>query len=428
MSKVLMKGNEALAEAAIRAGCVHFFGYPITPQTEVPEYLVKRLPEVGGAFVQAESEVAAIHMVYGAAGVGIKCMTSSSSPGISLMAEGMSYLAACELPCVIINIMRAGPGLGGILPSQSDYFQATRGHGHGDYQLIVLAPASVQEAVDLMTLAFELAEKYRNPVMVCADGMIGQMMEPVEFPGEGRGAPFKENDWELTGRKGRARRIVNSLYLSPEQLFAHNVHLKEKYDRIHRDEMRWELAGGDEPYDLLLVAFGTMARICKTAIDDVRREGLRVAMFRPITLNPFPMAACRAAMDALDAEGQVLTVEMNMGQMVHDVRFAAAGSRTVDFYGTAGGIVPSPDQVATEIRARLTRRQQKGSAMTDVKTLVEATTVTAPDATDARVWAGAGLCPEAQGDGVPCAGIDGTCETCGRALPAPVDQSAPLGA
>ena len=265
MSKVLMKGNEALAEAAIRAGCVHFFGYPITPQTEVPEYLVKRLPEVGGAFVQAESEVAAIHMVYGAAGVGIKCMTSSSSPGISLMAEGMSYLAACELPCVIINIMRAGPGLGGILPSQSDYFQATRGHGHGDYQLIVLAPASVQEAVDLMMLAFELAEKYRNPVMVCADGMIGQMMEPVEFPGEGRGAPFKENDWELTGRKGRARRIVNSLYLSPDQLFQHNVHLKEKYDRVHRDEMRWELVAGDEPYDLLLVAFGTMARICKTA-------------------------------------------------------------------------------------------------------------------------------------------------------------------
>jgi 2-oxoglutarate ferredoxin oxidoreductase subunit alpha len=247
----------------------------------------------------------------------------------------------------------------------------------------------VQEAVDLMTLAFELAEKYRNPVMVCADGMIGQMMEPVEFPGEGRGAPFKENDWELTGRKGRARRIVNSLYLSPEQLFAHNVHLKEKYDRVHRDEMRWELVGGDEPYDLLLVAFGTMARICKTAIDDVRREGLRVAMFRPITLNPFPMAACRAAMDALDSEGQVLTVEMNMGQMVHDVRFAAAGSRTVDFYGTAGGIVPSPDQVAAEIRARLTGRQQKGSAMTDVKTPVEATTVTARDATDARVWAGA---------------------------------------
>ena len=351
MAKVLMKGNEALGEAAIRAGCVHFFGYPITPQTEVPEYLVKRLPEVGGAFVQAESEVASIHMVYGAAGVGIKCMTSSSSPGISLMAEGMSYLAACELPCVVINIMRAGPGLGGILPSQSDYNQATKGHGHGDYELIVLAPASVQEAVDLMTLAFDLAEKYRNPVMICADGMIGQMMEPVEFPGEGRGKPFKPNNWELTGAKGRARRIVNSLFLAPEELFEHNIHLKEKYDRIHAEEMRSETYGADEPYDLLLVAFGTMARISKTAIDEVRREGLRVAMFRPITLNPYPTPALRAAMDAMGPQGKVLTVEMNMGQMVHDVRFAAEGSRPVEFYGTAGGIVPSPDQVAAKIRA-----------------------------------------------------------------------------
>jgi len=228
MSKVLMKGNEALAEAAIRAGCVHFFGYPITPQTEVPEYLAKRLPEVGGVFLQAESEIASINMIYGAAGVGVKCLTSSSSPGISLMAEGMSYIAACELPCVIINIMRAGPGLGGILPAQSDYHQATRGHGHGDYKLITLAPASVQEAVDLMTLAFELAEEYRNPVMVCGDGMIGQMMEPVEFPTEGKGPPMRENEWALTGSEGRERRIVNSLYLTPEENFAHNIKLKEK--------------------------------------------------------------------------------------------------------------------------------------------------------------------------------------------------------
>ena len=350
MAKVLMKGNEALGEAAIRAGCVHFFGYPITPQTEIPEYLVKRLPEVGGAFVQAESEVASINMVYGAAGVGIKCLTSSSSPGISLMAEGLSYLAACELPCVVINIMRAGPGLGGILPSQSDYFQATRGHGHGDYQLIVLAPASVQEAVDLMTLAFELAEKYRNPVMVCADGMIGQMMEPVEFTTEGRGAPYRDNDWALTGRKGRARRVVNSLFLAPEQLFEHNIRLKEKYDRVRANEQRWQLDDGGEPYDLLVAAFGTMARICKTAIDDARREGLRVALFRPITLNPFPYDACRAAMAAMPESGSVLTVELNMGQMVHDVQHAAAGSRVVDFYGTAGGIVPSPDTVAEQIR------------------------------------------------------------------------------
>ena len=348
-----MKGNEALGEAAIRAGCVHFFGYPITPQTEVPEYLVKRLPEVGGVFVQAESEVASINMVYGAAGVGIKCLTSSSSPGISLMAEGMSYLAACELPCVIINFMRAGPGLGGILPSQSDYFQATRGHGHGDYQLIVLAPSSVQEAVDLMTLAFELAEKYRNPVMICADGMIGQMMEPVEFPGDGRGEPFKDNDWALTGKQGRPRRIVNSLFLAPEQLHQHNVHLKEKYDRVHANEKRWELDSAGGPYDLLLVAFGTVARICRTAIEEVRSEGLRVALFRPITLNPYPYEACRVAMDAMTPAGHVLTVEMNMGQMVHDVKHAAEGSRHVGFFGTAGGIVPSPDQVAEKIRAAL---------------------------------------------------------------------------
>jgi 2-oxoglutarate ferredoxin oxidoreductase subunit alpha len=356
MAKVLMKGNEALGEAAIRAGCVHFFGYPITPQTEVPEYLVKRLPEVGGAFVQAESEVAAINMVYGAAGVGIKCMTSSSSPGISLMAEGLSYIAACELPCVVINIMRAGPGLGGILPSQSDYLQATKGHGHGDYQMIVLAPSSVQEAVDLMTLAFQLAEKYRNPVMVCADGMIGQMMEPVEFAGEGRGAPLGENDWALGGAKGRPRRIINSLMLAPEDLHQHNIALKAKYDAMARDEPRWELYNGDEPYDLLLVAFGTMARIAKTAIDDLAEEGLRVALFRPITLHPFPAAACRQAMDAMNASGQVLTVEMSMGQMVQDVRAAAGDARDVAFYGTAGGVVLSPDKVAAKLRELLALR------------------------------------------------------------------------
>jgi 2-oxoglutarate ferredoxin oxidoreductase subunit alpha len=352
MSKVLMKGNEALGEAAIRAGCVHFFGYPITPQTEIPEYLCKRLPEVQGVFLQAESEVAAIHMVYGAAGAGIRCMTSSSSPGISLMAEGMSYIAACELPCVVINMMRAGPGLGGILPAQSDYFQATRGHGHGDYQCIVLAPASVQEAVDLMMLAFDLAEKYRNPVMVCADGMIGQMMEPVEFRKEGRGPPMPENDWALTGCEGRPRRIVNSLYLNPEQNFAYNVRLKEKYDRAAREEVRFELYGDEHP-DLLLVAFGTMARICKSAIDDVRREGRRVGLFRPITLNPWPYAACRAAMDGMPKGAKVLDVEMSMGQMIYDVKLAAEGTRTIEFFGKAGGLVPSPDQVAERIRALL---------------------------------------------------------------------------
>lgn len=351
MAKVLMKGNEALGEAAIRAGCVHFFGYPITPQTEVPEYLVKRLPEVGGVFVQAESEVASANMIYGAAGAGVKCLTSSSSPGISLMAEGLSYIAACELPCVIINIMRAGPGLGGILPAQSDYLQATKGHGHGDYQLIVLAPSSVQEAVDHMMLAFELAEKYRNPAMICADGMIGQMMEPVEFPVEGRGPPLKENDWALTGCEGRERRIVNSLYLTPEENFAHNIKLKRKYDEIAANECRWEDDTGDDGSpDVLLVAFGTVARICKTAIDEVRQEGISAALFRPVTINPFPYEACRAAMDRMSERGKVLNVEMSMGQLVYDVKLAAEGTREIEFHGTAGGIVPSPDEIARKIR------------------------------------------------------------------------------
>lgn len=357
MTKVLMKGNEALGEAAVRAGCVHFFGYPITPQTEVPEYLVKRLPEVGGVFLQAESEIASIHMIYGAAGVGVKCLTSSSSPGISLMAEGMSYIAACELPCVIINIMRAGPGLGGILPAQSDYFQATRGHGHGDYQVIVLAPSSVQEAVDLMTLAFELSERYRNPVMVCADGMIGQMMEPVEFPTEGRGPPLRENDWSLDGCEGRPRRIVNSLYLSPEDLDQHNRKLKAKYDRIAENETRHELVGGGERAELLVVAFGTMARICKSAISHLREEGVNVALFRPVTLNPYPFKELRAAMDGLPEGARVLAIEMSMGQMVYDVRLAAEGSRKIEFYGTAGGVVPSPDDVSMEIE-RVLRMDQ----------------------------------------------------------------------
>ena len=353
MSKVLMKGNEALGEAAIRAGCVHFFGYPITPQTEIPEYLVKRLPEVDGVFVQAESEIGAVHMIYGAAGVGVKCLTSSSSPGISLMAEGMSYIAACELPCVIVNIMRAGPGLGGILPAQSDYFQATRGHGHGDYKVLVLAPASVQEAVDLMMLAFELAEEYRNPVMVCADGMIGQMMEPVEFPTEGRGPPMKENDWALTGCEGRKRRIVNSLYLSPDDLNDLNLRMKAKYDRMAEKEVRFELFGGDKPYDLLITAFGTMARVCKPAIHELEQEGYKVALFRPITLSPYPFDACREAIDALPKDGKVLDIEMNMGQMLYDVRLACEAVREIEFYGAAGGVVPSPDDVAAKVRALL---------------------------------------------------------------------------
>ena len=353
--KVLMKGNEALGEAAIRAGCVHFFGYPITPQTEIPEYLVKRLPEVGGSFVQAESEIAAINMVYGAAGTGIKAMTSSSSPGISLMAEGLSYIAASELPCVIINIMRAGPGLGGILPAQSDYFQATRGHGHGDYQLITLAPSSVQESVDLMELAFDLAERYRNPVMVCADGMIGQMMEPVSFGSEGRGPGYADNDWSLTGADGRESRAVSSLFLDPGKLNDHNRKLKAKYDEIARSEARWELYPNDDPSELLVVAFGTMARICKSAIDEVRETGIQASLFRPITINPFPFDALRKAMDQLPEVAPVLDVEMSMGQMIYDIRLAAEGTPQIEMLNSAGGIIPTPDDVAARIR-KMARR------------------------------------------------------------------------
>ncbi len=352
MSKVLMKGNEALGEAAIRAGCVHFFGYPITPQTEIPEYLVKRLPEVGGVFVQAESEIASINMLYGAAGTGVKCMTSSSSPGISLMAEGVSYIAACELPCVIINIMRAGPGLGGILPAQGDYWQATKGHGHGDYRIIALAPASVQEAVDLMLLAWELAEKYRIPVMICADGMIGQMMEPVEFPIEGKGPPMGEKDWSLTGAEDRERRVVTSLWLDPEDNNQLNIKLHEKFQTIAAIECRSELYG-PEDYELLITAFGTMARICKTAIDEVNAEGRKVALFRPITISPFPYAELREAMDAIEGDGKVFDVEMSMGQMIDDVKLAGEATREIEFFGTAGGVVPSPDEVAGKIRAIL---------------------------------------------------------------------------
>jgi 2-oxoglutarate/2-oxoacid ferredoxin oxidoreductase subunit alpha len=341
MTKILMKGNEAIGEAAIRAGCLHFFGYPITPQSEVPEYLARRMPEVGGKYVQAESEVAASNMIYGAAGVGIRVLTTSSSPGISLMSEAISYIAACELPVVLVNIMRSGPGLGGILPAQGDYLQATKGGGHGDYQLVVLAPSSVQEAVDLVVLSFELAEKYLTPVMVIGDGMIGQMMEPVEFPTEGVGPPLDPGNWALTGARGREKRIVNSLYLDPVECNEINLKLKAKYEQIEQNEKRWELYNTDEPYDLLVCAFGMMSRICKTAIDELKSEGIHVGLFRPITVNPFPYEACH---EAIAKAKRVAVIEMNMGQMLEDVQLANKDIREVDFYGTAGGVVFSPDE------------------------------------------------------------------------------------
>jgi len=348
MTKVLMKGNEAIGEAALRAGCRYFFGYPITPQSEVPEYLSKRMPEIGGTFVQAESEVAASNMIYGAAGVGVRVLTTSSSPGISLMTEALSYIACCELPVVLVNIVRSGPGLGGILPAQSDYFQATKGGGHGDYRLIVLAPASVQEAVDLVIQAFDMADEYRNPVMILGDGMIGQMMEPVDFgdlPDPLEEVVEPEKPWALTGTDSRNRshrNIVNSLYLDPVECNAINFKLQAKYDEVCANEQRWEEFYADEDVDVLVVAYGTMSRICRTAIEKLRGQGHKLSLVRPISVYPFPYDAVRRAGDRAK---KVISVEMSMGQMVEDVRLAMEGTKPVSFFGTAGGLVPTQDQV-----------------------------------------------------------------------------------
>lgn len=342
--KELMKGNEAIGEAAVRAGCRAFFGYPITPQTELPEYLAERMPEVGGVFLQAESEVAAINMVYGAAGAGARVMTSSSGPGISLKAEGISYLAGAELPCVIVNIMRGGPGLGGIQPSQADYFQATRGGGHGDYRLIVLAPASVQEMADLTAEAFELADRYRNPVMLLGDGILGQMMETVEFkPRQAQNTTDK--DWATTGCRGRSRNIINSLYLDPELLEKHNLKLQQKYRQIAGAESRAEIYRAEDA-EIIVVAFGTAARIARTAVDNARARGVRAGLLRPITLWPFPERFIRESLGECRA---VLAVEMNAGQMLDDVRLAVNGTRPVHFYGRMGGVVPGAVEILREI-------------------------------------------------------------------------------
>ena len=358
MTKKLMKGSEAIGEAAVQAGCKLFFGYPITPQNEIPEYMSMRLSQVGGAFVQAESEVAASNMIYGAAGAGERVMTSSSSPGISLMSEGISYLAGSELPVVIVNIVRAGPGLGGILPSQGDYFQATKGLGHGDFRVLVLAPWSIQEAADLVQDAFDLADYYRNTVMILGDGLIGQMMEPVEFH-EGR-KPIKELEpktWATTGCDGsRPTNIINSLFLDPEELEQHNIRLKAKYDRMVADEVRFAAYGTDQDYDVLIVAYGTVARVCSTAIEELQDEGIRVALVRPITLFPFPYEAVREA--ALKASS-VLVVELSTGQMIEDVQLALARSRPVHFHNRLGGMLVSPDEVVAKVRAILDGRSEE---------------------------------------------------------------------
>jgi len=348
MAKKLMKGNEAIGEAAIRAGCRNYFCYPITPQSEVAEYLSRRLPEVNGVFLQAESELGAINMIFGATGTGELAFTTSSGPGISLMGEGLSYIAGAQLPAVIVNIMRAGPGLGGILPAQADYLQCTKGGGHGDYRVLVLAPASVQEAADLTMLAFRLAVKYRNPVLLLGDGMIGQMMEPVEFhelPSVDD-LPDRET-WATTGAKGRPRNTIRSLYLDPERLEENNQRLAAKYARWHKEESRFATHNCQGPLKLLLVAYGTMARICSTAIDDLKREGIEVGLIRPITLYPFPSAQVA---ELADRVGKVLCVEMSMGQMIEDVQLAVGRGIEVQFFGRTGGIVPSPDEVGVAIR------------------------------------------------------------------------------
>jgi 2-oxoglutarate/2-oxoacid ferredoxin oxidoreductase subunit alpha len=345
MAKKLMKGCEAIGEAAVQSGCRLFFGYPITPQNEIPEYMSGRLPQVGGVFVQAESEVAASNMLYGAAGAGRRCFTSSSSPGISPMMEGVSYLAGAELPVVIVNIMRAGPGLGGILPSQSDYLQATKGGGHGDYRVLVLAPSTVQEAADLTMEAFDLADKYRNPVMILGDGLIGQMMEPVEFKRHIEPDELPEKPWATTGATGRAPNIINSLYLKAEDLEQHNHDLGAKY-RSMASEVRHETYRTEDELDVLIVAYGTVARISRTSIDALREKGLKVGLFRPVTLYPYPKAALAAA---AARSKRVLVAELSMGQMLEDVQAVVAGRVPVDFYGRVGGMVMSAEELAEQV-------------------------------------------------------------------------------
>lgn len=343
--KVLMKGNEAIAEAAIRAGCRHYFGYPITPQTEVAAYMAKRMPKIGGTFLQAESEISAINMVYGVAGTGKRVMTSSSSPGVSLKQEGISYIAGADLPALIVNVQRGGPGLGGIQPSQSDYFQATKGGGHGDYHLIVLVPSSVQEMADMTALAFDLADKYRMPAMLLADGTMGQMMEPVELPEESCGTV--EKPWAVTGTNcSRKHNIINSLYLVPEELEKTNFERFERYKQIEETEARYE-SFMMEDAEYCVVAFGIAARVSKNAVVAARKEGIKVGMIRPMTIWPFPKKPLREAADKVKG---FLSVELSMGQMIEDIKLATECKKPVELCNRAGGMIPSPDEVLEAIK------------------------------------------------------------------------------
>ncbi len=343
--KVLMKGNEAIAEAAISAGCLYFFGYPITPQTEVAEYMARRLPKVGGLCLQAESEVAAINMLMGASSAGTRAMTSSSSPGISLKSEGISYIAGCDLPCLIVNVQRGGPGLGGIQPSQQDYYQATRGVGHGDLRLIVLAPSSVQEMASLTAEAFDLADTYRMPAMLLADGALGQMMEPVDFSVFPK-RELPEKTWATNGTGGkRKKNIINSLFIEPDKLEQSILARYERYAKVEAEEVRFEEVMTEDA-DIVLVAFGITARIAKSAIAEARKAGVKAGLLRPITLWPFPKKRLNELADTAKA---FLSVEMSMGQMVDDVRLAVNGKRPVSFFGRTGGMIPSVEEVTAEI-------------------------------------------------------------------------------
>lgn len=345
MAKVLMKGNEAIGAAAIKAGCKFFFGYPITPQNEIPEYMSRELPKADGVFVQAESEVAAINMVYGAAGAGGRVMTSSSSPGIALKQEGITYIAGAELPCVIVNIVRGGPGLGGIQPAQSDYNQVTRGGGNGDYKVLTYAPANLQEMCDLLMESFDAADYYRNPVMVVGDGMIGQMMEPVEFkmPAK-RDLPAK--DWATDGTGGKRQpNIINSLFLDPQALEDHNIKLQNKYQAMKDNETRYE-SYMVEDAEIVMVAYGTTSRIVKNAIKELREQGIKAGLIRPITLWPFPD---KPFVELPESVNNILCVEMSLGQMIDDVKIANNGRLPVDFFGRVGGMIPTPEEIMAKV-------------------------------------------------------------------------------
>ena len=341
-----MKGNEAMAEAAIRAGCRFFFGYPITPQTEVAAYMAKHMRKAGGTYIQAESEVAAINMVLGASAAGKRVLTSSSSPGISLKSEGISYMAGCDLPAVIANVERGGPGLGGIQPSQSDYFQATRGLGHGDFHVLVLAPSTVQEMASLTMEAFDMADQYRMPAMILADGILGQMMEPVEFP-EGTHRKLPPKDWAVTTTQGkRKKNIINSLYLQPDELERINFERYKRYDQIIENEQKSE-SFMTEDADIIIVAFGAAARVAKNAVVAAREQGIKAGIIRPITLWPFPAKALKEAAKTAKA---FLSVELNMGQMIEDVKLAIECTRPVYLCNRTGGMVMKPDEVLAKIK------------------------------------------------------------------------------